>query len=174
MKTGAVLAGTRIISKGEKLEFSAADLKKIGEFRSLYPDHASAVMPALWLAQERFGFLSDEALGAVADALEMPKPEVVAVATFYSMYNLEPVGKYIIQVCCTLSCSLLGADALVEYLKRKLGIDFGETTQDGKFTLRKVECLASCGTAPVIQINEQSYHENLTLERVDQILDSLP
>ena len=172
MKMG-VLTGTKIISTGEKLEFSPEDLKKIEEFKSRYPDHTSAVMPTLWLAQGRFGFLSDEALGAVAAALDLPKPEVIAVATFYSMYNREPVGKYIIQVCCTLSCSLMGADALIEHLKRKLGIDFGETTPDGKFTLRKVECLASCGTAPMMQINEGNYHENLTLEKVDQILDSL-
>lgn len=172
MKMG-VLAGTKIISTGEKLEFSPEDLKKIEEFKARYPDHTSAVMPTLWLAQGRFGFLSDEALGAVATALDLPKPEVIAVATFYSMYNREPVGKYIIQVCCTLSCSLMGADALVEHLKRKLGIDFGETTSDGKFTLRKVECLASCGTAPMMQINEGNFHENLTLEKVDQILDSL-
>jgi NADH-quinone oxidoreductase subunit E len=172
MKMG-VLAGTKIISTGEKLEFSPEDLKKIEEFKSRYPDHTSAVMPTLWLAQGRFGFLSDEALGAVAAALDLPKPEVIAVASFYSMYNREPVGKYIIQVCCTLPCSLMGADALVEHLKRKLGIDFGETTPDGKFTLRKVECLASCGTAPMMQINEGNFHENLTLEKVNQILDSL-
>jgi NADH-quinone oxidoreductase subunit E len=172
MKMG-VLAGTKIIATGEKLTFSPEDLKQIEGFRARYPDHASAVMPALWLAQKRFGFLSDEALDAVAAALDVPKPEVVAVATFYSMYNREPVGKYIIQVCCTLSCSLMGADALVEHLKRKLGIEFGETTPDGKFTLRKVECLASCGTAPMMQINEGNFHENLTLEKVDQILDSL-
>jgi NADH-quinone oxidoreductase subunit E len=174
MKTGAVLAGTKIISTGEKLEFTPEDKKKIQEFRARYPERASAVMPALWLAQERFGFLSDGAMGAVAEELELPKPEVIAVATFYSMYNLEPVGKYIIQICCTLSCSLMGADALVVHLKRKLGIEFGETTPDGKFTLRKVECLASCGTAPMMQINEENFHENLTLEKVDQILDSLP
>jgi len=172
MKMG-VLAGTKIISTGEKLEFSPEDLKKIEEFKARYPDPTSAVMPTLWLAQGRFGFLSDEALEAVATTLDLPKPEVVAVATFYSMYNREPVGKYIIQVCCTLSCSLMGADALVVHLQRKLGVDFGETTPDGKFTLRKVECLASCGTAPMMQINEGNFHENLTLEKVDQILDSL-
>jgi NADH-quinone oxidoreductase subunit E len=130
-------------------------------------------MPTLWLAQNRFGFLSDEALGAVATALDLPKSEVIAVATFYSMYNREPVGKYILQVCCTLSCSMMGGETLVEHLKQKLGIEPGETTPDGKFTLRKVECLASCGTAPMMQINEGDFYENLTLEKVDQILDSL-
>jgi NADH-quinone oxidoreductase subunit E len=98
---------------------------------------------------------------------------VAAVATFYTMFHLEPVGRHVLQVCCTISCSLMGADALVEHLKRKLGIELGQTTPDGRFTLKKVECLASCGTGPVLQVNEQKFHECLDLEAVDRLLDSL-
>jgi NADH-quinone oxidoreductase subunit E len=141
--------------------------------RMRYPDQRSAVMPALWLAQKRFSFLSKEAVAAVARALEMPEPEVAAVATFYSMYNLAPVGRHILQVCMTLSCSLLGADALAAHLEKKLGIASGQTTTDGRFTLRRVECLASCGTGPCLQVNEDVYREMLDPAAVDRLLDSL-
>ena len=174
MKSEGILAGARLISVGEKIEFTAEDLKKIQEMSARYPERASAVMPVLWLAQERFGFISEEAVELVANALEIPREEVASVVTFYTMYHLEPVGKHVIQVCVTSSCSMLGADALVVHLKKRLGIDIGDTTPDGKFTLKKVECLASCGTAPVIQINEEKYHESLDLEAIDRLLDSLP
>jgi NADH-quinone oxidoreductase subunit E len=166
-------AGVRLLATGEKREFTQEDRAEIERLRGLYPERASAVMPVLWIAQKRFGFLSVEAVRAVAEALALPEPEVAQVASFYTMYHLAPVGRHVIQVCCTLSCSLAGADALVEHLKRKLGIEVGETTPDGRFTLKKVECLASCGTPPVLQINEERYHENLDLETVDRILDGL-
>lgn len=173
MKTQSVLAGARLISTGEELKFSPEDQATIKELRERYPDRTSAVMPVLWLAQKRFGYISEEAAALVAGSLDIPQPEVAAVATFYTMYHLEPVGKHLIQVCVTLSCSLLGADALVEHLKTRLGIEVGETTSDGRFTLKKVECLASCGTAPMIQINEDQYKENLDLDTIDKILESL-
>jgi len=110
----------------------------------------------------------------VAAALQKPKPEVAGVATFYSMYNLAPTGRHLLQVCMTLSCSLLGADALLAHLCKKLGIEPGETTADGKFTLRKVECLASCGTGPCLQVNERVFDENLDPASVEKLLDSLP
>lgn len=169
-----LMAGARLLSAGEPLEFPAEDRAEIGRLRALYPERASAVMPVLWLAQKRFGYLSVEAVRAVAGALDLPEPEVAQVASFYTMYHLAPVGRHVIQVCCTLSCSLGGADALVEHLKRRLGVEVGGTTPDGRFTLKKVECLASCGTPPVMQINEERYHEKLDLETVDRILDGLP
>ena len=174
MTSGGVVAGARLVSAGKEIEFPSQDLDKIKELRARYPDRASAVMPVLWLAQKRFGFLSSEAISRVAEALDLPVPEVAQVATFYSMYNLEPVGKYLVQVCATLSCSLMGADALVEHLKKRLGLEIGQTSADGRFTLKTVECLASCGTGPMLQINEKSYNENLDLESLDRLIDSLP
>jgi len=168
-----LVAGVKLLSAGMSLEFSPEDRREIERLRNLYPQRASAVMPALWLAQKRWGFLSIEAVQAVAKGLDLPEPEVAQVATFYTMYHLAPVGRNVIQVCCTLSCSLAGAEALVEHLEKKLGIGVGETTPDGRVTLKKVECLASCGTAPMLQVNEEKYHEKLDLEAVDRLLAGL-
>ena len=168
-----LVAGVKLLSAGKPLEFPAEDRKEIERLRNLYPERASAVMPALWLAQKRWGFLSVEAVRAVAEGLDLPEAEVAQVATFYTMYHLTPVGRHVIQVCCTLSCSLAGAESLVEHLKARLGIEVGETTPDGRVTLKKVECLASCGTAPMLQVNEEKYHENLDLAAVDRLLAEL-
>jgi len=108
----------------------------------------------------------------VAEVMDLPPTEVASVASFYTMFNRQPVGENLIQVCTNISCSLLGAEHIVEYLKNKLGIDVGETTPDNKFTLVTVECLGSCGTAPMMQIND-TYYENLTEEKIDQILAEL-
>jgi NADH-quinone oxidoreductase subunit E len=166
--------GVELKSVGKALVFAPEDRQAVTAMAARYPDRRSAVMPALWLAQKRWGFLSKEAVAAVAEALQIPEPEVAGVATFYSMYNLSPTGRHILQVCMTLSCSLLGADALVAHLTKKLGIAPGDTTPDGKFTLRKVECLASCGTGPCLQVNEQVFREQLDPDSVDRLLDSLP
>jgi NADH-quinone oxidoreductase subunit E len=166
--------GVELKLAGKPLAFSAEDREAVAQMAARYPDRRSAVMPALWLAQKRWNFLSKEAVAAVAEALQMPEPEVAGVATFYSMYNLAPVGRYTLQVCMTLSCSLLGADALLAHLSKKFGIEPGETTPDGKFTLRKVECLASCGTGPCLQVNERVFDEQLDPASVDKLLDSLP
>jgi NADH-quinone oxidoreductase subunit E len=168
-----LVAGAKLLSAGKPLEFSPEDQKEVTRLRNLYPERASAVMPALWLAQKRWGFISVEAVRAVAKGLDLPESEVAQVATFYTMYHLAPVGRHVIQVCCTLSCSLMGAEALVEHLEKRLGIHVGETTSDGRVTLKKVECLASCGTAPMLQINEDQYRENLDLDAVDRLLAEL-
>ena len=170
--TGGVV-GHRLHSAGRALEFPAEDRSRLAELRARYPERESAVLPALWLAQKRWGFISQEAVAAVARELELVENDVAAVATFYTMFHLEPVGRHVLQVCCTISCSLLGADALVEHLKRRLGIELGQTTPDGRFTLKKVECLASCGTGPVLQVNDRQFHECLDLEAVDRLLDAL-
>jgi len=166
--------GVELQSVGKPLAFAPEDREAVAQMAARYPDRRSAVMPALWLAQKRFGFLSKEAVAAVADALQYPEPEVAGVATFYSMYNLAPVGRHLLQVCMTLSCSLMGADVLLAHMSKRLGIQPGETTPDGKFTLRKVECLGSCGTGPCLQVNERVFEENLDPDSVDKLLDSLP
>jgi len=133
----------------------------------------SAVMAALRIVQENHGgWLSRELLDAVAAYLDMDRIAVYEVATFYSMYELEPVGQYKICVCTNISCMLCGSDDVVAHLKNRLGIGLGETTGDGRFTLKEVECLGACGGAPMFQI-DKSYYENLTPEKIDRILDGL-
>ena len=138
-----------------------------------YPTREAAILPTLYLAQREFGYLSDEAIVVVADLLGFTPARIEGVATFYTMYNRKPVGKYHLQICRNISCSLLGAEHLIEHVSRKLGIRPGETTPDGKFTLSRVECLGSCGTAPVLQLNDD-YHEDLNEEKIDALLDRLP
>ena len=133
----------------------------------------SAVMGALMVVQEdNGGWLSTELMDAVADYLEMSPIAVYEIATFYSMYELKPVGEHKICVCTNVSCMLRGSEDIVTHLEKKLGIQFGETTSDKKFTLKEVECLGACGGAPMMQIG-QKYHENLTPEKVDEILVSV-
>ena len=146
--------------------------KAIRRAEDRYPSARSALMPALSIVQGELGWLQRAALVEIAELLGLPAPEVLSVASFYTMYNREPVGKHLIQVCTNLSCSLVGAEPVVDHIREKLGIGVGETTADGLFTLMEVECLGSCGTAPVMQVNDV-YHENLTVERVDKILHDL-
>jgi NADH-quinone oxidoreductase E subunit len=151
-------------------EKSKAEIRKI---RDEYPDPQSALLPALWLAQKDYGgWLPEAAFDEVAAAMHLPATQVASMATFYTMFNKKPVGRHLVQVCTNISCSLLGAEHLVEHIGHKLGIAVGETTPDGKFTLAEVECLGSCGTAPMMQVDDQ-YYENLTEEKIDQILASL-
>ncbi|HLN85015.1 MAG TPA: NAD(P)H-dependent oxidoreductase subunit E, partial [Candidatus Limnocylindrales bacterium] len=126
----------------------------------------------LYLAQQEFGYLSPEAIEYVATLMEQAPARVQGVVSFYTMFNTKPIGRHHIQVCRTLSCALGGAGRITAFIKRKLGIDIGQTTTDGRFTLSEVECLASCGTAPMMQINDD-YYENLNEENTEKILDSL-
>ncbi|MBI3359375.1 MAG: NADH-quinone oxidoreductase subunit NuoE [Nitrospirae bacterium] len=137
-----------------------------------YPTKRSVLLPALWIAQDECGYLSEPAMMDIADLLDLTPVQVYDVATFYYMYHLKPVGKFHIQVCKTLSCGLVGANALIAYIQKRLEIRVGETTQDGLFSLKLVECLAACGSGPMMQINED-YYEHLTNQKVDQILDDL-
>jgi NADH-quinone oxidoreductase subunit E len=151
-------------------EKSKAEIRKI---RDEYPDPQSALLPALYLAQEDYGgWLPEAAFDEVAAAMDLPAAQVASVATFYTMLNRKPVGRHLVQVCTNISCSLLGAEHLVAHIARKLGIAVGETTEDGKFTLLEVECLGSCGTAPMMQVDDQ-YYENLTEDKIDRILEEL-
>ena len=154
------------------LEFSTATLQRFNEVVSRYPKKEAAMIPVLYLAQREFGYLSPEAIEYIAKLMDLSPARVYGVVTFYTMLNMKPVGKYHIQVCRTLPCALVGAEKITALLRSKLGIQVGETTPDGKFTLSEVECLASCGTGPMMQINDD-YYENLTQEKVDEILRSL-
>jgi NADH-quinone oxidoreductase subunit E len=147
--------------------------REIQQIRDEYPDAQSALLPALYLAQQDYcGWLPEQAFDEVAEVMGLPPTQVAAAATFYTMLNKKPVGRHLVQVCTNISCSLLGAEHLLSYISRKLGIKVGETSDDGRITLLEVECLGSCGTAPMMQVDD-AYHENLTEEKVDQILASL-
>ena len=154
------------------LAWSGKAKAEVAEALSRYPVKRSAVLPVLWIAQREFGWLPPAALRLVADAVGLPEAEVFGIATFYTMFNLKPVGRHHLQVCMTLSCSLMGADRLFRHLERKLGVGHAETTPDGRFTLRRVECLAACGGGPCMQVNFD-YHENLDEARVDALLETL-
>ncbi|MBO9565485.1 MAG: NAD(P)H-dependent oxidoreductase subunit E [Niastella sp.] len=153
--------------------FTEDKLKKVQEIIARYPDgkQKSALIPVLHLAQEEFGgWLSAEAMDYVASLLSIEPIEVYEVATFYSMYNLKPVGRYLFEVCQTGPCMLNGSDQIIDYIKEKLGIGVGETTSDGLFTLKTVECLGACGYAPMMQLGKH-FREHLTREKVDQIIE---
>lgn len=155
-----------------EMKFTLENLKKIQEIRSHYPTRAAALMPALWIAQEQFGWISTDVMRYVGELLEIPYEQVYGVVKFYTMYNSAPVGKNHIQVCTNVSCMLRGAYDMLDYVSQKLNIKTGETTADSVFTLSEAECLGSCGTAPMMQINNY-YEENLTKDRIDRIITSL-
>jgi len=146
--------------------------KKIEEIVSRYEKKEAALLPVLHLVQREKGFISSQEEKQVADLLGIRPIKVKEVVTFYTMLNREPLGRYHIQVCSNISCSLLGAESLIEHLKGKLGIEVGETTQDKKFTLSTVECLGACEQAPCMMINF-GYYGNLDKKKIDEILDSL-
>ncbi|MBF0136593.1 MAG: NADH-quinone oxidoreductase subunit NuoE [Magnetococcus sp. DMHC-1] len=156
--------------------FSAAAMREVETIYTRYPPEyrRSALLPILHLAQREFGgWLSRETLEYVAELTGIPPVRVHEVATFYTMYNLRPVGKYHVQVCTNISCWLCGSDLVVKALQEKLRLGWGETSADGRFTLTEVECLGACVNAPTLQINDD-YHEDLTPEKVVEIIDRLP
>lgn len=153
--------------------FSEEKLKKIAEIISHYPEgkHKSALLPVLHMAQREFGgWLDVPVMDYVASLLKIEPIEVYEVASFYSMYNLKPVGKYMFEVCQTGPCMLNGSDDMVAYIKEKLNIGPGETSADGMFTLKTVECLGACGYAPMMQLGK-NYREHLTKEKIDAIIE---
>jgi NADH-quinone oxidoreductase subunit E len=154
------------------VEFSPETLKKFEETVSRYPKKEAAMLPVLYLAQQEFGYLSPQAIDYVAKLMDQSPARVHGVVSFYTMFSMKPIGRHHIQVCRTLSCALGGAGKITDFIKKKLAIELGQTTADGRFTLSEVECLASCGTAPMMQINDD-YYENLNEENVTEILDSL-
>jgi len=154
----------------EPLAFSAEAQAELGEILARYPDRQSATLPVLHLAQREFGFISTEVEELVAAAMDRPVAEIHGVVTFYTMYNTKPVGKYHIQICRNISCWLHNAPGLLQHLKNRLGIEVGQTTPDGRFTLSEVECLAHCEFAPALQFNDEIIG-NLTKEKIDRLID---
>ncbi|MFI5222195.1 MAG: NADH-quinone oxidoreductase subunit NuoE [Bacteroidia bacterium] len=157
-----------------EVKFSGETMELVKSIIKRYPEgkQKSALLPLLHLAQAEFdGWLSVPVMDHVARVLNIQPIEVYEVASFYSMFNLKPVGKCVIEVCRTSSCWLRGAEDIIHHIEKKLQIKVGETSSDGKFTLKSVECLGSCGTAPMLQIGEK-YHENLTMEKVDDLLNT--
>jgi NADH-quinone oxidoreductase subunit E len=155
------------------VKFSEEKLKEVNDIIQRYPEgrQKSALIPVLHMAQQEFGgWLSVETMDYVASLLRLEPIEVYEVATFYSMYNLKPAGRYMFEVCHTGPCMLRGSDEIIKYIYEKLGIKPGETTADGMFTLKTVECLGACGYAPMMQLGKH-YREHLTKEKVDKIID---
>ncbi len=154
------------------ISFNQQELEKVEAIKARYPiEHRkSALMPLLHLAQEKWGWLSSDTMDYVAGLLNLEPIEVYEVATFYTMYNLKPVGKHVFEVCHTGPCMIQGSDNIIDYIKEKLNIGVGETTADGLFTLKTAECLGACGYAPMMQMGKH-YKEHLTREKVDAIID---
>ncbi len=156
----------------EQISFNKETLELIHKMMLRYPEgkHKSAIIPILHIAQAEFGgWLSAPVMDYVASILKIQPIEVYEVASFYSMFNLKPVGKCLIEVCRTSSCWLCGAEDIIDHIEKTLHIKVGETTKDGMFSLKAVECLGSCGTAPMMQVGAD-YHENLTIDKVDSLL----
>jgi len=160
------------IKKTNHICFSENGLEKLKEILKSYPTSQASLLPLLHLAQKEIGYIDDEVSAYIARKLNLPPCKVKGSASFYTFFPSPQMGKYVIRVCQTLSCSLLGAEHLIDYLSRKLGIEPGQTTTDNKFSLLKSECLGSCGKAPVMMINDK-YYENLNQEKIDKILNRL-
>ena len=166
-------AGPEGIEPHEGSPLSEDSLREIDRLIALYPQRKSALLPCLWVAQREQGFVGRIAMEQIAEKAGVSPAYVAGVVSFYTMYTVKPLGRYVIQVCTTLSCYLRGADRMVDHIRKKLGIEVGETTKDGRFTLLTVECLGSCGTAPMLQLNDD-FHESLDpLDRVDRLLEGL-
>ena len=163
----------KIVKTDDVAEFSPAIIAEMEAHLAKYPEgrKRSALIPLLMLVQRERGWIDNPGVNFLADFLDIKVTDVWETATFYSMFNLRPIGRHHIQICKTLSCRIMGEPDITDHICTRLGIHPGETTDDGKFTVSMVECLGSCGTAPMMQIGFD-YHEDLTTEKVDQILDS--
>lgn len=150
--------------------FSETALKEIQEIRGKYPNARAALLPAMYVAQREFGWLSPEAYAAVSELLGVPPAIARGVGTFYAMYKHKPTGRHIIQLCTNVSCMILGAERLVDLLKNTYGLEPGGTTADGRFSLVIMECIGACGTAPAMLVNDD-FHENLTENNIREILE---
>jgi NADH-quinone oxidoreductase subunit E len=146
--------------------------QRVERIAARYPERRSALLPALYVAQEQHGYVTDEAIEDIAGIRGVPAAEVKGVASFYTMYYSRPVGRYVFQVCGTLSCALCGAEEVIRFLESKLEVRAGQTTPDGKFMYEVVECLGACGSAPVMLFGDR-YYGNLTLEQLDHLIDEL-
>lgn len=152
--------------------FTEEELQKVKEIRSHYPTNLAAVMGVLHMYQDKFGYVAEEGIAYVAKVIDVPVEHVLGVATFYEMYHQHPTGKHKLQVCTNVSCMLCNSDMVLRTIKEEIGIGIGEMTEDGMFSMHEVECLGSCGTAPVVSVNKQ-YHENLTPEKIHELIVTL-
>jgi len=157
---------------GRPAEFPPEALARIEKILSRYPTRQAALLPILWVAQETWGWISKEAAEEVARIVQVSPAHVDGVLTFYTMYNLRPVGKNLLQICTSISCHLAGADRLIERCRERLGVGLGETSPDGKFTVIEVECIAGCDKAPSLMVND-TYHEPVDEKVLDALLDKL-
>lgn len=151
--------------------FSETVLKEIDEIKGRYPDSRSALLPSLYVAQREFGWLSHEAMSYVARTLNLPEAIVRGTASFYSIFKHKEAGRHLIQLCTNVSCMILGAERLVDFLRTKYGMEPGNTTQDRRFSLVIMECIGACGTAPAMLVNTDFY-DNLTEKRIEEILET--
>ncbi len=154
----------------DRASFSQETLERIEEVVSRYPSREAAALPVLYLAQKEFGCINDEALAAVGRVLQISRAKAYGLATYYSMFSSEPLGRNVIYLCDNLACTLLGAESLLSHLESKLGVKMGGTTDDGRFTLRNAECLGACGQAPVMLVNDEFY-DGLTESKIDEVLE---
>ena len=159
-------------SMGQAVEFSESEMADVEHILSRYPTKMAALLPLLWKAQYKWGWISTEIITYIAKLLELPESHVYGVVSFYTMYNRKPVGKYHLELCTNISCQLRGSEHILDCLREKLGIDLGETTADGMFTLTEAECLAACEMAPMMQIG-LDFHGPLTPESATQLIDRL-
>ncbi|WP_234572864.1 NADH-quinone oxidoreductase subunit NuoE family protein [Rhodohalobacter sp. 614A] len=154
-------------------EFTKDDLEAIEQLKTKFPEVKPVTLPALWIAQKRFGHVNPEVQKLVADTLDLPQAHVHGVASFYTQYYKEEKGKHVLDVCTCLSCQICGGYDILHYLEEKLDIKVGETTEDGMFTLNEVECLGACGYAPMLQVTNDKYVNHLTPEKVDTLIETL-
>ena len=154
------------------MEFTEAEKKEIAYLRTRYENARSLTLPLMWMIQKREGYVSDEAVDLIAEELQIPKVWVEEVRSWYSMFTEKKEGKYVLEVCNNISCAMLGSQDIIDHICKTLNIKVGETTPDGMFTLKTVECLGSCGTGPMMQVGDR-YYELLDEEKVDQILEDL-
>ncbi|NIM20261.1 MAG: NADH-quinone oxidoreductase subunit NuoE [Candidatus Latescibacteria bacterium] len=154
----------------EKIAFNEQSERRYQEALEMYPTKEAALLPVLWIAMDQFGALPTEVLEYVSSRLDLPPVRVFSAVEFYTMFYREPRGRYHIQVCRNLSCTLRGSEQLMGLLEGKLGIQPGETTEDGNFSIETAECLGSCGTAPVMRVND-TYYEDLTIEKLEKIIE---
>lgn len=157
----------------QQYTFTDAEVQEIQRHIAKYPERRSAVMPALWIAQEKFGWLSEGALRLVAETIDIPYAHVYGVASFYTMYFKEKVPKHLIEVCTSFTCSVTGGPEMTEYVKEKIGADERGFGKEGKIWVREAECLGACDTAPMCQLTNRHYVHNLTEEKIDQLVDKL-
>lgn len=157
----------------QKLAFTQDELDEIEQVKAKFPTAKAATLPTLWIAQEKYGHVKPEVQNLVADTLDLPRSHVHGVASFYTQYYKEEMGKFVLDVCTCLSCQICGGYDILHHLEDELGIKAGETTEDGMFSIQEVECLGACGYAPMLQVTNGVYANNLTKDKVDNLIENL-